>query len=320
MGSVQFCLCAPHIQTMPSGEDAFSNPLAPPGETVAPVEEKPSKLTNADFRKLMMTPRASSAGKHDSSETPGAASTRSEPSATQRRDNKDDARAQERRKKKSYYAKIKKEEEEKMAELAEKYRDRARERRDGKNPDYQAEDPNQAGMGGYRAVAPDLKSGLDAAERRKQMIQESKFLGGDMEHTHLVKGLDYALLQKVRSEIIHREEVADEDEDEDNDDDEEDIEEEKGEMKESRKVRRARERGERIEKEKQKEKEKEKEKELDKKKQEEEVQIECRTILAKNLIRTVFKPDNDRVHELFLPGRMAYVMELDEEGESDIPT
>ena len=38
---------------------------------------------------------------------------------------------------------------------------------------------------------------VDAAERRKQMIQESKFLGGDMEHTHLVKGLDYALLQKV---------------------------------------------------------------------------------------------------------------------------
>lgn len=46
-----------------------------------------------------------------------------------------------------------------------------------------------------------FSSGLDAAERRKQMIQESKFLGGDMEHTHLVKGLDYALLQKVRSEI-----------------------------------------------------------------------------------------------------------------------
>lgn len=37
------------------------------------------------------------------------------------------------------------------------------------------------------------------------MIQESKFLGGDMEHTHLVKGLDYALLQKVRSEIQQKE-------------------------------------------------------------------------------------------------------------------
>lgn len=37
-----------------------------------------------------------------------------------------------------------------------------------------------------------------AAERRRLAIQESKFLGGDMEHTHLVKGLDFALLQKVQ--------------------------------------------------------------------------------------------------------------------------
>ena len=35
------------------------------------------------------------------------------------------------------------------------------------------------------------------AERRKQVIQASKYLGGDMEHTHLVKGLDFALLEKV---------------------------------------------------------------------------------------------------------------------------
>ena len=40
------------------------------------------------------------------------------------------------------------------------------------------------------------------------MIQESKFLGGDMEHTHLVKGLDYALLQKVRSEIHYKEQES----------------------------------------------------------------------------------------------------------------
>ena len=45
------------------------------------------------------------------------------------------------------------------------------------------------------------------AERRKQVIQESKFLGGDMEHTHLVKGLDYALLQKVRSELEVQEDM-----------------------------------------------------------------------------------------------------------------
>lgn len=40
-------------------------------------------------------------------------------------------------------------------------------------------------------------SDKSAAEKRRQLIQESKFLGGDMEHTHLVKGLDFALLQKV---------------------------------------------------------------------------------------------------------------------------
>ena len=34
-------------------------------------------------------------------------------------------------------------------------------------------------------------------KKRKQAIEESKYLGGDIEHTHLVKGLDYALLQKV---------------------------------------------------------------------------------------------------------------------------
>lgn len=41
--------------------------------------------------------------------------------------------------------------------------------------------------------------GENYAERRKQVIQESKYLGGDMEHTHLVKGLDFALLEKVRT-------------------------------------------------------------------------------------------------------------------------
>ena len=31
-------------------------------------------------------------------------------------------------------------------------------------------------------------------------VEETKYLGGDLEHTHLVKGLDYALLQKVQPE------------------------------------------------------------------------------------------------------------------------
>ena len=46
-------------------------------------------------------------------------------------------------------------------------------------------------------IAYDQPYSTKAEELRKRVIQESKYLGGDMKHTHLVKGLDYALLQKV---------------------------------------------------------------------------------------------------------------------------
>ena len=58
------------------------------------------------------------------------------------------------------------------------YRDRAQERRNDANPDYDAQ--------------------LEAAANMD--AEQTKYLGGDEEHTHLVKGLDYALLRKVRSE------------------------------------------------------------------------------------------------------------------------
>lgn len=63
-----------------------------------------------------------------------------------------------------------------------KYRDRAEERRKGHNPDY-ADKLNQM-------------ASMDA--------ETSKYLGGDVEHTHLVKGLDYALLVKIREEEKQR--------------------------------------------------------------------------------------------------------------------
>ncbi|KAK2714953.1 hypothetical protein QYM36_009824 [Artemia franciscana] len=159
--------------------------------------EDSHKLTNEDFRKLLMTPRAPSGSTIPS--TP-ASSTKERlqdvPSG-----NSETSKAEARRRKKLLYAKIKKEEEDQMAELAKKYRDRARERRDGINPDYnQAEDTTTSG-GAYKAVAPDIRSNINAAERRRQQIQESKYLGGDMEHTHLVKGLDYALLQKLQTTL-----------------------------------------------------------------------------------------------------------------------
>ncbi|XP_071514733.1 LOW QUALITY PROTEIN: protein Red-like [Panulirus ornatus] len=268
---------------MPAGaEEVFSNPLAPLGESI--LDERPQRLTNADFRKLLMTPRIPAGSQKETLSSAGTKTSSTEP-PTQRRENKDDVRAAERKKKKSYYAKIKKEEEEKMAELAEKYRDRAKERREGKNPDYQAEDPSQAGMGGYRAVAPDLKSGLDAAERRKQMIQESKFLGGDMEHTHLVKGLDYALLQKVRSEI---------------------------QLKESEVL---------VEIERPIVSDGTKEKKTSAVIPQDEDELLFKTNFGRRIFSSIFNTKPPEFNDLFLTGRMAYAIDLDDEvNESDIPT
>ncbi|XP_032670068.1 protein Red [Odontomachus brunneus] len=238
------------------------------------------RLTNDDFRKLLMTPRASVPSATPAS-VPGTARDASAKTA-QTPTVSGGSRAELRRKKKSFYAKLKKQEEDKMAELAEKYRDRARERRDGTNQDYQAEDPMNSASA-YRAVAPDLKSGMDAAERRRQMIQQSKFLGGDMEHTHLVKGLDYALLQKVRSEIEAKEH------------------EQEQEM-------------EKLVKPKEKVK-KEPEKKDD--------EMLFKTKIGRNVYKTVMTMKSKQIerNELFTPGRMAYVIELDDENaDVDIPT
>lgn len=131
-----------------------------------------------------------------------------------------------------------------------------------------------------------MKSGLDAAERRRQMIQESKFLGGDMQHTHLVKGLDYALLQKVRSEIVVKEQeeelemerLADEGHDDEAEESDEGEEEEDSKFK---------------------------------------------TILGRNVFNIVQAHRSKKIerNELFAPGRMAFVIDLEEEnGETDIPT
>ena len=67
------------------------------------------------------------------------------------------------------------------------FRDRAEERRRGVNPDYAGVDQLASVLGG-----------AGDTNLSRLSVEETKFLGGDIEHTHLVKGLDYALLQKVR--------------------------------------------------------------------------------------------------------------------------
>uniref|UniRef100_A0A3Q3FUQ9 IK cytokine n=1 Tax=Labrus bergylta TaxID=56723 RepID=A0A3Q3FUQ9_9LABR len=231
--------------------ESYSNPLAPEGHEVDDHRAAAqSKLTNDDFRKLLMTPRAA-----PSSAPPSKSRQHEMP----RDYNEDEDPAARRRKKKSYYAKLRQQEMERERELAEKYRDRARERRDGVNKDYE-ETELISTTANYRAVGPTAEADKSAAEKRRQLIQESKFLGGDMEHTHLVKGLDFALLQKVRAEITSKEK------------EEEDM-------------------MEKVQKE------------------------------AKNIYRVVFRTGGVERNELFLPGRMAYVVDLDDEfTDTDIPT
>ena len=76
------------------------------------------------------------------------------------------------------------------------FSDRAAERRQGLNPDYLDLELGALGAaasasagGGVLASAPDAGRPLTA--------DETKYLGGDVDHTHLVRGLDYALLQKA---------------------------------------------------------------------------------------------------------------------------
>ena len=152
----------------------------------------------------------------------------------------------ERKEKKLAYAALVKESKEKEAELAKKYRDRAKERREqqktaGSNDEFAYEDMATPQQQHSKSVAKQyppsaayggMVAGDNTEIRRRQAIEESKYLGGDLEHTHLVKGLDYALLQKVKAELKsggqQPKKSKDEHDEEDDDDDEEDEEHDRG--------------------------------------------------------------------------------------------
>ena len=239
-------------------------------------EDSDQRLTNADFRKFLTTPRADDgAGTNkDGATKRGFKVPRDYNSSSSK-----DSVAESRRKRKSYYAKLQKQEMERQAELSKKYRDRSKERREGKG-DY-TEVELQSTTADYRAVGPNAEFDKTSAEKRRQVIQESKFLGGDMAHTHLVKGLDFALLQKVRAEISSKE-VDDE------------VLDSILEKPETQDV------------------------EIKKK---ESILDYVKNKTAKNVCRILFEKKLCFKNESFLPGRMAYVFDLDDEfAETDIPT
>ena len=98
---------------------------------------------------------------------------------------------------------------------AERRRDEARQRKDGHDDDggagssapafYADHHDDEAEAVQSVSDAPTFAQLGDREDLSQQQhrlsIAQSKYLGGDIEHTHLVKGLDYALLQKMRSEL-----------------------------------------------------------------------------------------------------------------------
>ncbi|EHB05967.1 Protein Red [Heterocephalus glaber] len=111
----------------------------------------------------------------------------------------------QRRKKKIYLANLHQQEIRSKREAAETswYLDQAKECRDGVNQGYK-ETELISTVTNYKAVGPNEEAD-SSTEKRKQLIWQSQFLGGDIEHTHLVKGLDFSLLEKVHAEIASRE-------------------------------------------------------------------------------------------------------------------
>ncbi|KAK4472066.1 hypothetical protein MN116_005439 [Schistosoma mekongi] len=269
--------------------ESVSNPLAP--DVFSGHGEFPNhKLSNSDFRKLLMTPKPSSAQPSktdDVHETVTRSSTHSERSDRIRQDPNQTAthRSKHKPSHKRHHGRSKKDtQKSEVSESAHRYRDRAKERRDGKlaapteeveeDRELENDDDTLTRTADYRAVAPSSAAGASHAERRRMLIQESKYLGGDMEHTHLVKGLDYVLLQKVRLEIQNKEIEAEQALDDELNKPDNKI------IKESTTN---------------------------------EEGIQYRTHLAANICNVLFNERLPERNEYFQPGRMAYRIELEDD-------
>lgn len=193
------------------------------------------------------------------------------------------------------------------AKLSANYRDRAQERREGKNRDFEL-DPED-----LRITNPTYEDGdqaIDEAELRRQQIEESKYLGGDVEHTHLVKGLDFALLEKVKTDQKLAEklnESRDSDADLNFGDDASDSEEEEFRNQAILAATVASTSKRHIA-------------DLDKLKRGKSTEvIPCKTAIARRILN-VLDEKWPAKSELFLPGRMSYIVPIDEERDDPVTT
>mmetsp|Transcript_36029 Transcript_36029/g.85486 ORF Transcript_36029/g.85486 Transcript_36029/m.85486 type:complete len:584 (-) Transcript_36029:57-1808(-) len=163
----------------------FANPLPPPprkgGAVDVPQTPGGRPLSNKDFKLLIATPRPGGRSQLHNLSSGGKIHLQA--------DRADETPKQAQKAKKKPFRPKKETEANEEDNDAPKYRDRAKERREGRLIDY--ENANA-----------DLAVLMEGQEMdvSKISVEDSKYLGGDVEHTHLVKGLDYALLNKMRGE------------------------------------------------------------------------------------------------------------------------
>ncbi|CAO3701471.1 unnamed protein product [Rhizopus microsporus] len=100
--------------------------------------------------------------------------------------------------KKIFQKKVNKNENEETETTLNAYRDRAAERRQQEL----AEDDSQLTT---EELLKRTQREADEELNAQQLYEQSKYLGGDIDHTHLVKGLDFALLNKVRRDLSKEE-------------------------------------------------------------------------------------------------------------------
>lgn len=144
------------------------------------MAERP--LSNDDFRKLLAIPRTKAPVTAQSHQQIATKKTKKPPPPRPPKP-KDNQDAREEEEEGSDQPSL-------LSEEAAKYRDRAAERRAGRQVD-------QEGIPEDLRAFVEGKSGRDV---NTVSYEESKYLGGDEAHTHLVKGLDFALLEKIRRE------------------------------------------------------------------------------------------------------------------------
>ncbi|KAI9497247.1 RED-like protein N-terminal region-domain-containing protein [Zychaea mexicana] len=221
-----------------------------------------SGLSQDDFRKLLQTPRQPPASSDAESETPRF---KAPAPKAPRNTGAVFATPQSIRKKRPRQT---------PATTPSNYRDRAAERR---NNEQQEEVSTEELL---QKTTREQDETLDA----KQLYEQSKYLGGDVDHTHLVKGLDYSLLEKVRTDLGSK--LADA----------------KGEAALDDALDRLGQEGSRLIVD-----------DDDGENHDEDVErVAVRSVMAKNLVHLV-TASKQQANELFMPGRMAFVFELADE-------